>query len=316
MKGHGNSDIFTHITARRRKAMKKAAIVFNPCAGLKRANRYINDISQLFRQYGYENDVYITEKSGDGRELTKEYAKEADIIVCIGGDGTLNEVISGMLETGVKRPIGYIPAGSTNDFANSLKLSRDIMKAAKDIMEGKPQAFDVGWFNGRYFTYIASCGIFTKASYSTPQPKKNAIGHLAYVLEGLKEIPYIHPVHLRVEANGKIYEDDYLFAGICNSTSVGGILTLDVRKVDMRDGMFELILVRNPANIAQLGQIIIALKNQDYNNEMINFCSAESFLIHSSESIDWTLDGEYKKGSDIIEIRNLNKAVEIIVNER
>ncbi|NLM74662.1 MAG: YegS/Rv2252/BmrU family lipid kinase [Clostridiaceae bacterium] len=296
--------------------MKKAAIVFNPCAGLKRANKYIGDIQELFKKYGYENNVYLTEKSGDGTKLTKEHAQDVDIVVCIGGDGTLNEVISGMLETGVKKPIGYIPAGSTNDFASSLKLARDIMKAARDIMEGKPQKFDVGCFNGRYFSYIASCGVFTKASYSTPQPRKNIFGHLAYVLEGIKEIPHIQPVHLRVEANGQIYEDNYLFAGVCNSTSVGGILTLDSKKVNMNDGKFELILIKTPGNIAQLGQIIIALKNQDYETEMIEFCSAESFIVHSSEKTDWTLDGEYSKGSDIIEIKNLHNAVEIIVNER
>lgn len=296
--------------------MKKAAIVFNPCAGLKRANKYLPEIVDMYEGYGYKSFIYETNKRGDGAVLVKEHAHKADIIVCIGGDGTLNEVISGMIDSDVSKPIGYIPSGSTNDFANSLKLSRDILTAARDIMEGKPREYDIGRFNTKYFNYIASCGAFTRASYSTPQPKKNAIGHLAYILEGMKEIPNIHPVHLCVETNGKTYEDDYIFAAICNSTSVGGILSLDENIVDMSDGKFELMLIKMPVNLVQLGQIVLALKNQHYDCEMIDFCSSDKFRIQSSSRVDWTLDGEYGKGNEIVEVENLHNAVSLIVNER
>lgn len=296
--------------------MKDLAIVFNPCAGLKRANKYLPEIIRMYEDRGYEISLYKTGKCGDGKFIVKEHASKADIIICIGGDGTLNEVISGMIDSGAEKPIGYIPAGSTNDFANSLKLSRDIMTAAKDILDGEPREYDVGCFNGKYFNYIASCGAFTKASYLTPQPKKNTIGHLAYILEGMKEIPNIHPVHLNVEANGRTYEDDYIFAAICNSTSVGGILTLNADIVNMSDGKFELMLIKTPVNITQLGQIVIALKNQDYDCDMIDFCSSDKFIIQSSRKVDWTLDGEYGKGNEKVEIENLHNAIKLIVNER
>jgi len=296
--------------------MKRLAIVFNPCAGLRRANKYIPQIVKLYESKGFETSLFETRKRGDGVNIVKEQAEKADIIVCVGGDGTLNEVITGMIDSGMNKPIGYIPSGSTNDFANSLNLSRDIMTAAKDIMEGKPCEFDIGRFNTKYFNYIASCGAFTRASYSTPQPKKNAIGHLAYILEGMKEIPNIHPVHLCVETNGKNFEGDYIFAAVCNSTSVGGILSLNENIVDMSDGKFELMLIKMPLNIAQLGQIVLALKNQDYDCEMIDFCSSDRFRIQSSSELDWTLDGEHGKGNKTIEIETLHNAVSLIVNER
>lgn len=296
--------------------MKKLLLVINPRAGMMRANRFLPDIVCLFNSYGYENIVYSTRAPGDGVTICKEKAPEVDLVVCIGGDGTFNEIIAGMMESGAGKPIGYIPAGSTNDLAKSMKLSRNIMKAAKDIMLGSPRALDVGSFNGRYFSYVASCGAFTKASYSTPQLNKNILGRTAYLLEGINELPELKPVRLRVETADETYEDDYIFAAVSNSTSVAGLLTLDSKLVDLNDGKFEIMLIKSPATPVQLMDIVHALNIRNYKNPMIRFFSTDHAVIHSPKSVDWTLDGEYMKGQQTIDFRNVHSAIHLILNNK
>ena len=288
----------------------------NPCAGMKRANKYLADILSLFTGFGYENIVYMTSTKGDGTRLAREKSKEADLVVCIGGDGTLNEVIMGLMEAGVQKPIGYIPAGSTNDLATSLKLSKNIMQAAKDIMVGKPSRYDVGCFNGRTFCYIASFGAFTRVSYTTPQNTKNYLGHLAYVLEGMKDIPSIKPVRLRVEVNGVTYEDDYIFGAFSNATSIGGILTMDPSIVKMDDGLLEMVLIRFPQNPVEWSRILFSLNQQQYDPELISFCLTGEAKIYANKSVPWTLDGEYSEGTDYIEIHTVPNAMELITSPR
>ena len=286
----------------------------NPCAGTKKANKYLTDILVLFGKYGYNNTVYMTEASGDAKKFVKENGKYFDLIVAIGGDGTFNEVVAGVLKCGANVEIGYIPAGSTNDFANSLKLSKNILKAATDIMEGKAKEIDMGSFNGRIFSYVASFGAFTEASYKTPQNAKNTLGHLAYAFEGIKDIANLKSKHLRFLADGVEIEDDFIFGAICNSTSVGGVISLDPQMVDLSDGLFELLLIRLPQDLFELNEIVIALTSRKYNTKMISFISAKNIKIETEEDINWTLDGEYAYGEEKIEVENLNKAVKIIVN--
>ena len=207
--------------------MKKMLFILNPCAGTKKANRFLADILDAFNRAGYQTQVYVTAGNKDATHAVKQFAPGMDLVVCCGGDGTFNETVAGLLETGLSIPVGYIPAGSTNDFASSLKLPLHPLDAARVIIEGTPQPLDIGSFNGRYFSYVASFGAFTKASYTTPQSVKNALGHTAYVLEGIKEIASIRKMPVRLELDGEVVEDDYIFGAICNSTSVGGILTLD-----------------------------------------------------------------------------------------
>ena len=196
-------------------------------------------------------------------EVCKEFG--LDGIVTIGGDGTFNETVTGLLESGLDLPIGYIPAGSTNDFAASLKLPLNPLNAAKAIVEGTPVSYDLGKFADRYFSYVASFGVFTKTSYATPQSVKNALGHTAYLLEGIQELSQLRKEHLRFEFDDRVIEDDFLFGAISNSTSVGGILTLDPKQVDMRDGKFELLLVRAPRDLMEVSECIMALQNKKYN---------------------------------------------------
>lgn len=293
--------------------MKNLLLVLNPCAGQRKANRVLPEIIRIFLDAGYRCEVFVTAAGGDATRYVAERAAQFERVVCIGGDGTLNETIAGLKQANVDLPIGYIPAGTTNDYANSLGLSPDVLKAAHDAVEGTICRLDVGRFNGRYFTYTASCGAFTKASYSTPQSMKNSLGHLAYVLEGVKELATLRPFHLRVETSESVLEDDFLFCSITNSTSVGGILKLDAEMVALNDGRFEVMLVRNPTTPMQLSTILHALTALDLPNEMVHFFSADRISVECAAPIEWTLDGEREEGAPRVEMENLHSAVQIVV---
>ena len=295
---------------------KKNLIIMNPFSGKREANKYLTDIIDIFTKGGYMTTILTTTERGDGTVYASRYAGEFDLITCIGGDGTFNEVVAGLLDSGERVPVGYIPAGSTNDFANSLKLSTNILKATEDIVKGRLKTLDIGSFNGRKFSYVASFGAFTQTSYSTPQSVKNMLGHLAYILEGATSLTSIKPQHLKIEANGMPYEDDYIFGAISNSTSLAGILTLDPQYVDMNDGLFELLLVRSPKNPIDLAEIVYMLTTQNYESNKITFVNADSFTIYADENMDWSLDGEYQEGCERIEIENLHNAIDIVVNDK
>jgi diacylglycerol kinase (ATP) len=224
-------------------------------------------------------------------------------------------VVAGVLEAGNKTPIGYIPAGSTNDFASSLGLSTDIIGAAKDIVNGEKTFIDIGSFNGRKFSYVASFGAFTQSSYATPQSVKNMLGHLAYVLDGVTSIASIKKEHISVEADGQIYEDDYIFGAISNSTSLAGIITLKPEYVDMNDGMFELLLVKSPKNIIEMTEIVNMLMTQNYESNMLTFINAKEFKIHAGKDMPWSLDGEFQEGSEEILVENLHSAIEVFIHK-
>ena len=295
--------------------MKRLLLIMNPAAGTKKANPHLSEILSIFGQAGYECLVWMTQKRGDATELTALRGAEADLIVCVGGDGTFNEVVTGAVKAGISTPIGYIPAGSTNDFAASLGLPKNVIQAAQAIVAGRPQAFDVGRFQDRCFTYVASFGAFTKTSYATSQNVKNALGHLAYVLGGIKELSSLHSYHVAVTLDdGEREEGDYIFGAVSNSTSVGGILTLDPEIVDMNDGQFELLLVKYPENPAQLAEIVLSLRAQHYNSPSLIFRTARKILVEADPGMDWTLDGEFAKGSAEIEIENLHSVIRVMVN--
>ena len=294
--------------------MQRLLLIINPCAGTKRIVRYLPEIIDLFRRHGFENTVYLTVAQADATEIVRERGADFDRIVCCGGDGTFNEVLTGMLSAGLHIPIGYIPCGSTNDFANSLHLPRSITKAARCTVEGEQISLDVGRFGDRYFSYVASFGAFARTSYSTPQNVKNALGHLAYILQGISDLPSIRPIHMKVEAEDHVFEDDYIFGAVSNTTSVGGVLTLDANRVDLNDGLFELILIKSPKDIFELSECIRALSAQDYNSRMITFISSNEVRVSSAEPLDWTLDGECAPGVTDAVIRNLHSAVTLCCN--
>ena len=271
---------------------KHALVIINPKAGQKKARKHTFEIVDRLSRDGYSVSIRTTTKAGDATTFAQQYGPDQDLIVCCGGDGTLNEVINGILEAGCKTPIGYVPAGTTNDFARTLMLPKKAEKCMELIHSGWPRPCDIGSFNGRNFTYIASLGAFTKVSYSTPQKIKNVLGHTAYVLEGAKEISTLSPFSASFTTDGETYEGEFLFGCISNSTSIGGLFRLNRLDVRLDDGEFELLLVRNPKNVTDVNGLIQGLVRGQYDPRHVVFTHTNDITFHSDTPLPWTLDGE------------------------
>jgi len=294
---------------------KRLLLLLNPASGQKKANRLMPEIIRLYNERDYECSVYVTSGPGDATAFMKENAARFGRVVCIGGDGTLNETIAGIIEAGASYPVGYIPAGTTNDYASSLGMSSDILTAAKDAVDGVGCYFDMGSFNGRNFIYTASCGAFARTSYTTSQLAKNVLGHAAYVLEGIRDLPSLKPVHMCVECDERVLEDDYIFCAITNSISVGGILKLDPDTVRLNDGLFEVLLIKYPTTPLQLSQILLALRG-DLNCDMIDFFTADKLNVTTANPVEWTLDGERGEEGTQFEIINQYKKIQLVLPEK
>ncbi|MBR5125914.1 MAG: YegS/Rv2252/BmrU family lipid kinase [Oscillospiraceae bacterium] len=293
--------------------MKKMLFIVNPVSGQKKANKYLPEIISLFNRADYEVITYMTACQGDATRMAALRGNDVDLVVCCGGDGTFNETITGLILSSARVNVGYIPSGSTNDFASSLKLSTNPLKAAQDIIEGTAVPYDVGKFGDRFFSYVASFGAFTQTSYTTPQSIKNLLGHTAYVLSGISELSQIRKEHVRMEIDGTVVEDDFLFGAICNATSVGGVLTLDPKLVNLSDGLMEVLLVRAPRNLAEITECLQAFQAQNYNNcAMVTFCSARSIRIFADPHMLWTLDGEREEGHGEVLAKNLHHAIHLV----
>lgn len=296
---------------------KKLLFVMNPRSGLMQAPKHMAEIIERFSGAGYLTEVLLTKAGGDARDFVSEYGGEADIVVVSGGDGTLNEAIDGLISGGYKTPVGYIPSGSTNDFANSIGLPKSILACADRIVSGTPKPVDIGCFNGRYFSYVASFGAFTSTTYSVPQNVKNILGHSAYVMAGVKELANIKPIHARITLEKgtpgeQVHEGDYVLGGVCNSRSIGGIVNLQKLDVDMNDGLMEVILIRMPKDLIELSDITASILGGTFKSHQIEKYSARNATFEMDEGTHWTLDGEYEKGSDICEIRTLESAISLI----
>ena len=291
--------------------MKKLLFIINPKAGLKKNKSYIDDAVNVFEGAGYKVGIKYTKKRLDGTYIAKEYSCKVDMVVCMGGDGTLNEVIAGMMEAQSKTPLGYIPAGSTNDFATSLGLKSDPKQAATFIMSNKSRPLDMGSFNGRQFVYTASAGIFTKTSYSTPQELKNRLGHFAYILHGVRELFHIRRLKLKIELEDKTYEGKYIFVAINNATKVGGIMKLDEDFVKFNDGVFELMLIEFPKGPGEFCKLVWQVLNQKFTGK-ITLEQIQSARITDCTDIDWSLDGEKEKGRAIVDFKVVHDAVNFI----
>lgn len=290
---------------------RKLLLIINPHAGMRQSKRFVADIVDLYTAQGFLCTVVTTQARGDASVYAAQYGREYDRIVCIGGDGTFNEVASGVMQGGVKTPIGYIPAGSTNDFGASMGISANIMQAARDAGACEPRVLDIGRFNDRYFTYVASCGAFTSLSYATPQNEKNVLGHAAYILRGIGDLANIRPIRLRFELEYETHEDEYIFVAVTNSLSVGGVFTLDRELVDFSDGVFEVLLIRSPNSALELNDAVTALVNRDYPSYMVDFFRASRMRILGDANIGWTLDGEFAPGAPVCQVENLHGAISV-----
>ncbi len=290
---------------------KQALVIINPQAGMRKSRKHMFEIVDRLSRSGYTVSVQTTEKAGDGTRFVREYGADRDLIVCCGGDGTLNEIINGVTETGCTAPIGYVPAGTTNDFARTVQLPKKVEKCMDRILSTLPRNCDVGSFNGKDFSYIASAGAFTKVSYSTPQRMKNKFGHSAYLWEGIKEIGNISPFRAKVSFNGKMVEDEFVFISVSNSTSIAGLFKLNRLDVRLDDGEFELMLIRNPKNAVDLLHVVQGLTSGKYDPNYVVFDHVSQAHFQFESPIQWTLDGESGNAHSEVEIGVLDHQIQI-----
>lgn len=295
--------------------MKRMLFIYNPNAGKGLLKAKLSDVLDIMVKAGYELVVYPTQSYKDAYRKVVHMEKDYDIVVCSGGDGTLDEVVTGMMKRDKEDriPIGYIPTGTTNDFANSLHISRDIMEAADTAVHGKPFACDVGRFNKDVFVYVAAFGLFTDVPYQTDQKLKNALGHAAYVLEGVKRLSNIPSYHIKIEADGREIEDEFMIGMITNSRSVAGFRSIMGKDVKFDDGEFEVMLIKKPKSLIGLQEIITALLIENFDTKHMYTFKAKEIKLKSKEEIPWTLDGEFGGQHEEVHIINKKQALEIMV---
>lgn len=292
--------------------LKRLMLIFNPVSGRRTSQRILPDIIKVFSDRGYAVTAFPTGKQGDATDFARLYSPEFDLVVCIGGDGTLNETISGLMLSGSDVPLGYIPSGSTNDFAACHGISSDPLTAALDAATGNPKLIDIGRFGDRYFSYVAAFGAFSWLSYTTPQNLKNVLGHSAYILDAVKDLPKVKAHHLRLDTGNFVCEGDYIFGAVCNSTSVAGTITLPKNIVDTGDGQFEVLLVHEPRTLIDFQNLLIGVLTQDYSSPFLDFFQTDHLKISAPPELDWSLDGERGEGSSTIEVSNLTAKLTLI----
>lgn len=271
---------------------KKAMLIINPVSGKKQVRKHIPEIIRTLMDKGYMVTTMISSCRGEITEFVEKFGTDFDLVCCTGGDGTLNEALTGLAREGLNVPLGYIPCGSTNDFAISHELSTDIPTAAKNMASGRQRRYDIGRFEDRFFSYVAAFGAFSWLSYTTDQNLKNILGHSAYIIDAIKDVYKLKPQRIKLCANGRVYEGNYIFGAVCNSLSVAGTISLPRSVVNTNDGLFEVLLIKMPESISELDGIIHGLLNQDYSKPGISFFQASSIDIENAPGLEWALDGE------------------------
>ncbi|MBH1940687.1 diacylglycerol kinase family lipid kinase [Mobilitalea sibirica] len=295
---------------------KKMLFIYNPHAGKGKIRHLLSNIIELFVKNGYEVVTYATLGEKDAKRIVLDCLnrEKYDIVVCSGGDGTLNEVIDGIMSGNKKIKIGYIPAGTTNDFAYSLGLPKNMPKSAQVVVNGQSFLCDVGNLNGEYFAYTAAFGIFTDASYATPQTSKNMLGRLAYILEGIKRLPNWKSYHIKITCKNRVIQDNFIYGMVANSDSIGGFKGITGKDVLLDDGLFEGVFIKVPQNVLDLQSIINDLLRGNVKSNHIFYLPVQEIQITSEEPVPWTIDGEYGGEFKSVHIKNLKQAISIIRN--
>lgn len=293
---------------------KKLLFVFNPHSGTEQIRTKLLSIIDIFTKAGYLVTAYPTQCKDDAYNMVKKLHKEYDHIVCSGGDGTLDEVVRAYLEDDIKINLGYIPSGSTNDFANSLKIPSDMFDAANIAVNGTSALCDIGLMNGRSFVYVAAFGTFAEVSYETKQDLKNVFGHAAYIIEGSKRLGKMKKYHLKVETGGKVYEDDWVLGMVTNSRFVGGYEQLTSKSTQMDDGLLEVTLVKMPRDPFELGGMLGAVILQDDSMSRFLTLKTRDITFTFDEEVHWTCDGEYAGGHKVVRIQNIQKKIPIMLD--
>lgn len=290
--------------------MKKLMFVYNPVSGKMDVSRNLSEIVEVFSK-DFLVEIHATDEKGDGYKYIMDNLDENyDCLVCAGGDGTLSESVSALIDKGIDMPLGYIPSGSTNDFARSIGIPDNMREAALAICNGECKSYDIGKFNESYFVYVAAFGLFTEVSYKTDQELKNILGHAAYIVSGIMNLDLNKSYSMRLINGEDIYEGDFIFGMITNSLSVGGIKNITGRDTKLDDGLFEVTLVRQVNNINDLNDIIAYFMTGDKECEAVIHFTASKLEIISEQEVDWTLDGEYGGNNRNVAIENLSKRIE------
>ena len=294
--------------------MKRLLFIYNPQAGKGTVKAHLSNIVDTFTKAGYLVTIWPTQGKEDATHVAAQQGWWYDRVVCCGGDGTLSETVSGLLTLDAPPVLGYIPAGTTNDFSKNLGLPRGVEKAAVTAVEGEARPCDMGRFNGRYFVYVAAFGIFTDVSYGTPQQFKNAFGHLAYVLEGATKLGDLgRAYHLQVEHDEGSLEGDFIYGMVTNTLSVGGFKVFPPKQVSLDDGLFEVVLVRQPRNVADLQDALFSLVRQDANSSrLVEAFHTRKLKVTAAEPLPWTLDGEFGGDPETAVIENLHDAITLV----
>lgn len=290
---------------------QKLLFIFNPHSGKGQIKNNLVDIVDIMVKAGYDVTIYTTQARADATRKVMEEAANFDRIVCSGGDGTLDEVVTGLIKSDTNTPIGYIPAGSTNDFANSLGIPKEMVKAAEVAVGKNPFPCDIGDFNSDTFVYVAAFGLFTEVSYKTSQQLKNIFGHVAYIMEGAKHLHDILSYNMQVEYEEHVFQDEFIYGMVTNSVSVGGFKGMTGTDVKLDDGVFEVTLIKKPHNPIELNEILACLTNMIDDSDLIYSFKTNEVKITACEQIAWTLDGEFGGEHEEVIIRNLNKRVTI-----
>ena len=295
---------------------KKLLFIVNPRAGKTKSRAPLFDAVSIYSEAGYLVCVKQTKRRGDATRFAAELGAEFDLVVCHGGDGTLNETVNGLMRLPKERRplVSYLPGGSTNDFAASLNISSDLAVAAQSAMRMEKRDLDVGVFGSRNFVYVASFGAFTRTTYTVPQDIKNMFGHFAYMLEGAKDLETLRPYRMTITADGEPIRGEYLFGAVSNSTSIAGLMKISPEKVSFNDGQFELLLVPVPKSPQAVQALIRALVYQDYeSSEGLIFRHVKHVVAETEENIPWTLDGEYAPGAPRIEIGIEDNGIQMLI---
>ena len=322
--------------------MKKALFLVNPVAGRMLIKRYLAEVLNIFTQSGYLTTVYMTQRAGDATRMIAEHGSEYEAIFCSGGDGTLNEAITGMQQARLDLPLGYIPCGSTNVFADCVGLSSQPLKAARDIVSGSERLVDIASFNGYYFSYISAIGLFSSLSYTVPQSMKNAIGHAAYVLSAVQDLSKVRPMHLRITGSGDfltpgtgsgknkrattaftdhregtLIDGDYLFAAISNCDTIASAFPLDKHLVDLNDGQFEFLLIQYPSSPLEMEEILAALASKSYTScKYLQFFRFSQCEIFTDFTEPWSLDGEMGMGEPPVTVQVLHNGLRLLTSAK
>lgn len=295
---------------------KEILLIVNPCAGKGKISKYISKICDNLEKQGYELEVVYTSENNNGEKIIENYIRYIDAVVVCGGDGTLNEVINGIVKCNKKIDVSFIPFGTTNDFARTVKVPRNTYGLSKNLSKYKKINVDIGSFGRKYFYYVAAFGVCTNVSYTTDQKEKNRYGRLAYYKNGIKELRKIKAYKTTIVTDNEIIKDEFIFGAVTNSMSIGSFKWFRKEDFSLNDGLFELLLIKKPKNVFSLIRIIISICRKKYDPRSVYYMKTKHLQVEFEEDVPWTLDGEFGGSVKNIVIENHKSKIGMLVPKK